>query len=243
MQCDTAKNLLDDHLDGYLCGSEQHALASHIQACAGCREVLENITATRKEFGQVLDVPAPDITCFDRAITAAIDAQDIRRQASQLPKFWLKAGFGSALAASLVIGLFFPGFLSIDNQPASPGQQEARSFSGSETFATTLNARRDLSIAINTDHDMTGVRMSVSLLGEVILAGYEDQREISWRTDLVAGVNKLTLPVIAVGRRGGSLLLRIERGDRIDTLEIDLPVDPLDGDLMQEIPASGSLIS
>jgi hypothetical protein len=50
----------------------------------------------------------------------------------------------------------------------------------------------------------------VFLSGGVELAGFGNQREISWSTDLEQGVNQLTLPVIATDLNGGSLLVRLD---------------------------------
>jgi hypothetical protein len=50
----------------------------------------------------------------------------------------------------------------------------------------------------------------MTLSGDFEIAGFGQQQSLSWNTDLKQGVNKLTLPISAIGSGTGLLLVRLE---------------------------------
>ena len=246
MDCIRLNELLDDYLDGYLADSEHAEFEAHVSACDQCRERLGERRSFQTELKAALAAPELDDMTAARLLYAGISAGSATEGVRHTAKFWIGTGVGTALAASLVMGFVYFGFLSVSPDPSVPaqvadvipGDQSAGatgSFQGFGQFTIAIGEIRDLSIAINSVYAVSDVQMTVSMQGEVQLAGFGNSREISWRTDLAKGSNRLTLPVLALGQQGGTLLVRIERGDRVDVLEIDLTVDALESRLLMEI--------
>ena len=68
-------------------------------------------------------------------------------------------------------------------------------------------------VAIEADRPLQDATISILLSGDVQLEGFGDRRELSWTEDLDAGINKLTLPLKAVGESGGQLVVRLSHPD------------------------------
>ena len=94
----------------------------------------------------------------------------------------------------------------------TPKYKNFNSDNNSDTaeFVVSMSEPRDLNIAIDVDTAMPGATVSVSIYGGIELAGYASQRHLSWTTDLDAGVNKLSLPIIALDNSGGQVIVRLE---------------------------------
>ena len=63
------------------------------------------------------------------------------------------------------------------------------------------------------------------LAGSVEIDGYGPQRELSWSEDLNAGVNRLSLPIIANGFEGGQIIVRLEHPLSQQVFVVQLPVE------------------
>ena len=55
--------------------------------------------------------------------------------------------------------------------------------------------------------------------------GAGGRREFNWTEDLDAGINKLSLPVLASGEGGGQMLVRLTHPDSEQIFVIDLRTD------------------
>ena len=82
-----------------------------------------------------------------------------------------------------------------------------------------------MNIAIDTDRALQGATISILLAGDVELDGFGTRRELTWNTDLQAGVNKLTLPVRAVGAEGGQLVVRMTHPQSEQVYVVNLKLD------------------
>ena len=80
-------------------------------------------------------------------------------------------------------------------------------------FLVSTTEPRDLNIAIDAITDLSDATVSITFFGGIELAGYASQRHLSWTTDLDAGVNKLSLPVIALDQGGGQVIVRLDHPD------------------------------
>lgn len=80
-------------------------------------------------------------------------------------------------------------------------------------FVVTLGEPRNMDIAIETGMPLDGASISVLLSGGVELDGYDDRRELTWTTDLEAGINRLSLPVVAIDPAGGKMVVRLDHPD------------------------------
>lgn len=81
---------------------------------------------------------------------------------------------------------------------------------------------QDVSIAVDAPSALMDAEIRVVLTGAIELDGFEDQRELRWRTNLDAGANQLTLPVIATGAGGGQLLVEVAHGQKRRTFIVDV---------------------
>jgi hypothetical protein len=91
-----------------------------------------------------------------------------------------------------------------------------------------VNEERDVNVALSSPEPLAGAEIRVSLSGEIGLRGFEDQRELRWKTDLDRGVNQLTLPIVVLGSHGGQVLVEVQHGDKrrafvVDVHAVDAP--------------------
>lgn len=85
-----------------------------------------------------------------------------------------------------------------------------------------LHQPRDVSIAVDAPSPLMDAEIRVLLTGAIELDGFENQRELRWRTNLDAGANQLTLPVIATGTGGGQLVVEVQHGQKRRTFVVDV---------------------
>ena len=180
----------------------------HVAACVDCRDALRAAAATQTIRDRETVAPPPAL--FESVMQAA--TQGAATTASRYG-FWHGAGFGGAVAATLLVAALALGLLhrpQIGETPATP------------EFVIALDEARDVNVAIDAERDLQGATVSVSLSGGVRLAGFGDNREISWRTDLAQGLNQLTLPVIATDTSGGTLVVRLDHEGVQKIFRVDL---------------------
>ena len=89
----------------------------------------------------------------------------------------------------------------------------------------SLDEPRNMNIAFETDRRLDGATITILLSGNVEIDGYGPQRELSWSEDLDAGVNRLSLPVIANGLGGGQIIVRLEHPRSEQLFVVTLPVE------------------
>jgi hypothetical protein len=143
------------------------------------------------------DVPAG---LFDKVLQAG--AQAPQRIVTDR-RFWQGAGFGGLIAASLFAVALVAGW---GTQPVSDAADVSE-------FVVTVGEPRNMDIAIETDRALQGATISILLSGGVELDGYASQRELTWVSDLDAGINRLSLPVLATNRAGGQMVVRLSHPD------------------------------
>lgn len=96
--------------------------------------------------------------------------------------------------------------LGQDTGPAAPGDAEW----------TTATVRLDLQSA----NALTDVQFRLELPEGTQLDGHPGQRSLSWRDDLHAGSNQLTIPLIVSGEPQGELVARLEHDGRSRELRL-----------------------
>jgi hypothetical protein len=92
-------------------------------------------------------------------------------------------------------------------------------------FYVSTSGPRAMNIAIDTETALSGATVSLTLFGGIELDGYANQRHLSWTTDLDAGVNKLTLPIIALGDAGGQVIVQLDHPDKQQEFLVNLRHD------------------
>lgn len=146
-------------------------------------------------------------------VEAKLDNSDRQRHTS--PRFWLGTTLGGAIAASLFAVALTLGWIVLPDTNTSDAAE----------FVVALSEPRNLDIAIETDRPLLGANISIFLAGGVELDGYGDRRELTWTSDLDAGVNRISLPIIAVDAVGGQMVVRLSHPDSDQVFVVRLKTD------------------
>ena len=194
--------IVTENMPGIVSGKlESKALADckqHISQCPDCRDALHGAESLALLQDRDTGV-APD-GLFNR-ITDELVKTRAKRRGRQ--GFGLRTGFGGAIAASILGLALTLGWIgrTADQVPVAA------------EFIVALGEPRNMDIAIETDRALAGANISILLSGGVELDGYGARRELSWTVDLEAGVNRLSLPILAVDSAGGQMVVRLDHPD------------------------------
>jgi len=172
-----------------------------------------NLDEERQLLDLLKDYPMPEATAgfYDQALVRAA-SEGTRRQRNR----WVLTGFGSAIAAGVVVaflsGTFFtaPGIPEIDS--SIPG------------VTMTLAEPQTVNLVFASTEALDAATLTVSLPDGVELAGFPGQREISWETNLSAGKNLLPLKLIALTPTGGEIFARLQHNDRDRTFRLRVQI-------------------
>lgn len=209
MPCQQLNDVFDDYIDGLR--SDAASLHLHIAGCSDCQVRVAHERQLRAALADYASasVPQPDPAFFARALAVAV--QD--RSRKQHNRGWLK-GFGSALAAGLVIWLVAGGWLEPREQPAEAQLQ----------VAMALENPRTINLVFSSATDLSDATLTVSLPPGIELQGFQGQREISWMTSLRQGRNVLPLKLIAISPQGGELLATLQHDGDNKTFRLQVNV-------------------
>ena len=210
MNCESVIEQIKALAEGSLQGDERTACMNHVASCEDCADALRGVRAMLVVRDQAT-VPGSE-RVFNRVMSTA--DYDPHQQASRRG-FWLGAGFSGAIAASLLAVTFALRLLM------SPGVETATA----AEFYVSANEVRPMNIAIEADRALQGAQISILLSGDVEVDGYVDRHELSWVDDLEPGVNQLTLPIRAVGERGGQMVVRLSHPDSEQIFVVQLKHD------------------
>jgi len=169
-----------------------------------------DITKEDQEVLELLkDYPMADASTgfYDQALARATH-EGSRRQRNR----WVMTGFGSAVAAGLVLWMVGGFLLTTPDLP-----EPDASIPG---IAMTLEEPRTINLMFASATAMEGASLTVTLPDGIELAGFPGQREITWETSLVEGKNYLPLELIALTPVGGEVLARLEHEDRDRTFRL-----------------------
>jgi hypothetical protein len=211
MTCNETGELLGRLADGSLDDARRRLVLAHVERCDDCRAALRGAEAL-VEIGR-REVPAAPASLFGAVVENAVSQPSAAARDNRNNRFWTGAGFGALAASLLAVALFF-GFAG---KPApTPATPE---------FVVSLDEPRNMNIAFETDRRLDGATITILLSGSVEIDGYGPQRELSWSDDLDAGVNRLSLPVIANGLGGGQIIVRLEHPQSEQLFVVTLPVE------------------
>jgi hypothetical protein len=210
MNCESVAQQIRALAEGTLRDDQRVACMNHITSCEDCADALRGVRAMLVVRDQAT-VPGSE-RVFNRVMSKA--GYDPQQQASR-KGFWLGAGFSGAIAASLLTVAFVLGLLG---SPAVEAPQAAE-------FYVSTQEVRPMNIAIEADKLLQGAEISILLSGDVEVDGFGDRHELSWTDDLEPGVNQLTLPVRAIGDRGGQMVVRLSHPDSEQIFVVQLKLD------------------
>lgn len=210
MNCVTVSENIKALAEGKLSSDERTACMNHVAVCEDCADALRGIRAMLVVRDQAA-VPGSE-RIFNRVIGNT--SYDPHQQASRRG-FWLGAGFSGAIAASLLAVALALGVLT-NPVPVDPTAAE---------FYVSATEVRPMNIAIEAKRPLEDAEISILLSGDVEIDGFVDRHELSWVDDLEPGVNQLTLPVRAIGERGGQMVVRLSHPDSEQIFVVQLKVD------------------
>lgn len=166
--------------------------------------------ALKELRGRKTDGPSDEL--FKRVLATATGNRG-NRESNQ--RFWMGTAFGGAIAASLFAVAFFFGWSDSGQSPVGSTAE----------FVVALDEARQMNLAFETDRQLDGATISILLSGNVEIEGYGVQRELTWSENLDAGVNRLTLPVLANGIDGGQMIVRMTHPLSEQVFVINLPAE------------------
>jgi hypothetical protein len=188
-------------------GGDLRAAMAHAESCEDCRAALRALDAVRPLRGEPAPVPS------DGAMERAIDRALASNPAERYRRGFLSGlAAGAALAATVAtvaVGLW----LRTGDDATASAVPEVR---------MALNQPRDVKVTVESPEALTDAEVRVELRGALALDGYDGQRELRWMTDLVRGINELTLPVIALDATGGQVLVEVAHGDKRRAFVLDV---------------------
>ena len=183
-------------------------MLAHVDRCGDCRAALRGAEALAELAAR--DTGTPPSGLFEAVVEKAVS------QPARAPwdnRFWMGAGLGAIAASLLAVALFF-------------GWTDGGVPTGSvPEFVVSLEEPRQMNLAFETDRVLDGARITILISGSVEIDGYGPRRELSWTEDLEAGVNRLSLPVIANGYEGGQIVVRLEHPQSEQVFVVRLPVE------------------
>lgn len=209
MNCEDVIEQLVETEEDALSVLERSKLVAHLAACQSCQHALRGANALRLVRNQAVGA-APD-GLFDRVMTRATRSTNSAGKRSQ---FWIGAAFGGLLAAGIAIAVVTLGMFG------TPGS----SLPEVPVITIALGEQQQVNIAIDAEKDLPGTIVNVTLSGGFEIVGFGMQRDLSWTTDLEKGLNRLTLPLLAVDNTGGHLVVRLEHEGTMRVFRVDLKI-------------------
>ncbi len=208
MTCDFNKESIRLLARGSLAGEEQDSVLAHVERCEDCRQALRGARAlvelAERETG------SPPDGLFEAVVEKAVSQP---APAPRDNRFWMGAGVGAIAASLLAVALFLG--LNDSRVPADSVPE----------FAVSIEEPRQMNLAFETDRVLEGAQITILLSGSVEIDGYGPSRELSWTENLDAGVDRLSLPIIANGFDGGQIVVRLEHPQSEQVFVVQLPVE------------------
>jgi len=200
---------INDLIDGRLASETEYDVRSHLECCVMCRnemEAMETLTKTLRH----LPVTKPS-TDFEQRIYSSLPI------VVQTHKRSFAAGFSVAMAASFAIWIAITPFNTeqVINQPATGNGVE---------IALPVGQVRPVRLAFNSPAEFSQVTLTIELPEHVHLQGHPGKRVLSWKTNLTAGRNVLTLPLISDHIGNGAVIARLNDGKKIKEFKLNMDV-------------------
>jgi hypothetical protein len=204
MRCEDIEDLLNAHADADMTTAKRQEVEAHLLACDDCNSAWRAAESLRRY--RALPTPLPS-----EALIARIAALRQPSRAAKRLSPWI-AAVGGALAAGIAVVAFNYFRAAADGVRAVP------------SLTMSLNETRDVSVTIDSPEAFMDVEVRVLLAGGIQLQGFRARRELKWKTDLEAGVNRLTLPIVASDSSGGKLMVAVGHGDKQRAFVVQIDV-------------------
>lgn len=200
MRCSEFRQRLPEWLDGALGAETERTMAEHRADCAACAAHHE---AMRRMPEALRDLPAPEMPA---GLAGRLAARARARRTRTL---------GVAAAAAIAIVAIAPAaWILTAGSGQPPGEQIRTVEADKPVVQLPLNQLREVRLALSSREALEGATLTLRLPESVELDGYAQKRVLRWQTNLAAGDNRLTLPLIAHERGTREIVARIEHQGR-----------------------------
>lgn len=190
MECLTAKNLMQDAVNGKLKGTDTGFLTAHLRECAACREDYRQ-TSNMLDMLRGIPVPPPSAGFADRVLSNATRSRPITAGS----RFKHVTG---GIAASLVAV-----FLVISSLTGTgPDKPDSN-------VMLVGGQVKTIRVAIDSPRVVEAIRVTIDVSDNLEIEGYGKQQAISWTARLEQGVNLIALPVNAIAAGDGEIVARV----------------------------------
>lgn len=196
MNCQDVSNLLDRRESIDLTPGRKESLGEHLLACEHCASAWRASGMLRSFAEMPPPSPRPGLLEDAMRLAAAAPRRPQRRPVS----FWLGGALAAGLAIVAVLGLY---------APAGPERSDIPG-----GLAIALHETREITLAIDSAESLTDAQIHVVLSGGIALAGGQGRRDLRWTADIDVGINRLTIPVMAVSSEDAELLVEVEHGSK-----------------------------
>ena len=102
MNCEQMNDLLWAFLDGELTAQEEEQMHAHLEQCADCRALLEQLQTLRTSFSDLEEIPAPE--GFADGVMARIRREEKNKVIPLFKRPQVRAMVGLAACLTLFIG-------------------------------------------------------------------------------------------------------------------------------------------
>ncbi len=195
MDCLSVQQDLDALREGRSSDGQADRLRAHLAGCDACRAFAADVALLRE---RLMAEPVP-------AVPASLRRRLREPAAPASVSLWSRRRvLPCAAALALALGLAF--VLSRWRAPSDAPFVE-----------------HTVTLAVESAGDLPGVTLRLILPPGAEVAGHPGRAEIEWQDDLVAGVNRLRIPLRLREGTDGVLVARIERQNKVRELNVLLP--------------------
>jgi len=207
MKCDYVNLFLYDYVDGYLPSAQRNLIHNHLLSCQQCANtVLEQQELTRSL--QSLAMPELPEEFNEHALTHAVNFHENTQ----------KTKYFSITNMAIAASVFFAattGFL-LTQQPTQTPLVEMVAENKNEVHGEHLN------LVFNSPKALSNVTFTVILPENVEMMGHPGKKRVVWSSQLQAGQNLLSLPIIAKEKSTGTLITIIDYENNSKMFEVKL---------------------
>lgn len=197
MDCRTLRENLDALEQGTL-DAELFARAdAHLRQCRACQAFRSDIAMLRRAL-RTAPLPAVPEDLTERAMLRIAGRR-------RVPAAAIAASLVAAVA--LVTGLL----MGVPGTPDEPAVATSGQWQN-----------RTVHLSVNAPAPMDAVRFRVELPTAVEVRGHPGRRTLEWTDDLVAGANRLSIPLVLMNGREGELIASLEHEGRVKTMRIPI---------------------
>ncbi|OEY66374.1 hypothetical protein [Marinobacter sp. X15-166B] len=217
MNCDQFTTKLDAMPPGGWPDEVILALRQHARVCGNCAPAWSAARSVHQGL-QAMRVPEPAADFEARVLRAATSSD---RPGGE--RRWLRPGWGAAIAAALVLGMFIGGQLFAPGTPDTPlattASPPTNEFSGVQEQSQTVR------LAFNSQQAVDNVTLTLELPPNMELAPFPGRQRISWKVSLKPGDNLLALPLKVLFPGAGTLVAHLDDGTNRKTFRADIGKD------------------